>query len=57
MTIAIDMVEIEEIGDNPHQIAAGEDANKTHHLNGCMAEVSIRNCVLFANVDMQYVIC
>lgn len=44
MTIAIDMVEIEETGDNPHQIAAG-DANQTHHLNGCMAEVSIGNSV------------
>lgn len=42
MIIAIDMVEIEEIGDNPRQIAAG-DAKQTHHLNGCMVEVSIRN--------------
>lgn len=45
MTIAIDMVEIEEIGDNPHQIAAG-DANQTHHPNGCIVEVSIRNCAM-----------
>lgn len=42
MTTVIDMVVIEEIGDNPHQIAAG-DINQTHRLNGCIVEVCILN--------------
>lgn len=54
MTIVIDTVEIEEIGDNPRQTDAGDTNRATHHLlNGCTVEVSNLCCdnVISYNVN------